>query len=235
MEHTSGANSAVRTALNATYAMPGYLLGIYALLMLALGWFAHQRWGEKSPAIIAAHAAPSSAAIGAPSPERLAAPSLAAVANTPNAIHAAPDAATPVAKTSVVTTSAVMTPAAAIPAVTAPAATTSAAATTSPAATADTAVAAPPESAKPAPHTLRVVDGQLPPLTYSAHVFTTDPDKRSITLNGVRYREGESPMDGLVIEQIQQDVTLFDVNGDVFILDALSDWPGGDIREAETN
>ncbi|WP_286673606.1 MULTISPECIES: hypothetical protein [Symbiopectobacterium] len=38
-------------------------------------------------------------------------------------------------------------------------------------------------------------------------------------------------MEGLVIEQIQQDIMLFDADGEIFILYALSDWPGGDIKE----
>ncbi|RAT15964.1 MULTISPECIES: type II secretion system assembly factor GspB [Lonsdalea] len=69
--------------------------------------------------------------------------------------------------------------------------------------------------------------GELPAFTYSAHVFTSEPERRSITLNDQRYREGDSPFSSVVIEQIQQDVTVFSVNGDPFILDALEDWPGG--------
>lgn len=191
MEQTSGTSVRVRTRLSATYAMPGYLLGIYALFMLALGWFAHQRWGERSPAIIAAHAAPSPAVMSTMSPSSPPVP--AEKKPMPKTTGIAPDASTPRVAS---------------------------------------AAATPPPPLPTESKTPRVIDGQVPPLTYSAHVFTTDPDKRSITLNGVRYREGESPMEGLLIEQIQQEVTLFDVNGEVFILDALADWPGGDIREA---
>ncbi|WP_322788412.1 hypothetical protein [Lonsdalea britannica] len=28
------------------YVIPGYLLGLYALLLFALGWLGHQRWQE---------------------------------------------------------------------------------------------------------------------------------------------------------------------------------------------
>lgn len=79
----------------------------------------------------------------------------------------------------------------------------------------------------------RMRDGELPMLNYSAHVYTTDDSKRSITLNGKRYREGDSPVEGVIIEQIQQDVTVFSVNGEPFILDALQDWPGGKIDSEE--
>ncbi|MEX3003340.1 type II secretion system assembly factor GspB [Serratia fonticola] len=70
---------------------------------------------------------------------------------------------------------------------------------------------------------------QLAPLRYSAHVYASEDDKRSITLNGQRYQEGDSPAPNLTIEQIQQDVTIFNFNGEVFTLDALEDWPGGKV------
>ncbi|MGM3160284.1 type II secretion system assembly factor GspB [Dickeya undicola] len=69
--------------------------------------------------------------------------------------------------------------------------------------------------------------GELPYIAFSAHVYTSDPDKRSVTLNGERYREGDSPYPGLVIEQIEQDMVIFSFNGEAFILDSLQDWPGG--------
>ncbi|MCI4238520.1 general secretion pathway protein GspB [Dickeya dianthicola] len=69
--------------------------------------------------------------------------------------------------------------------------------------------------------------GELPYVAFSAHVYTSDPDKRSVTLNGERYREGDSPYQGLVIEQIEQDMVIFSFNGEPFILDSLQDWPGG--------
>ncbi|MEB7885644.1 type II secretion system assembly factor GspB [Serratia fonticola] len=75
---------------------------------------------------------------------------------------------------------------------------------------------------------------ELTPLRYSAHVYASEDDKRSITLNGQRYQEGDSPAPNLTIEQIQQDVTLFNFNGEVFTLDALEDWPGGKVDSEST-
>ena len=43
--------------------------------------------------------------------------------------------------------------------------------------------------------------------------------------------EEESPLPNLVIEQIQQDVTLFSFNGKTFTLAARDDWPGGIIED----
>ncbi|MDK9420109.1 type II secretion system assembly factor GspB [Pectobacterium carotovorum] len=78
-----------------------------------------------------------------------------------------------------------------------------------------------------------ISNGEIPPLAYSAHVYTSDETKRSITLNGLQFREGDSPIEGLTIEQIQQDMTIFSVEGEVFILEALEDWPGGKFNENE--
>ncbi|HGW1121064.1 TPA: type II secretion system assembly factor GspB [Klebsiella pneumoniae] len=83
-----------------------------------------------------------------------------------------------------------------------------------------------------APKTPPEVDSDtLPPLRYSAHVYASLPEKRSIVLNGKAWTEGDSPLPNLVVEQIQQDVTIFSFNGTTFTLEALEDWPGGKIDE----
>ncbi|ANE74274.1 type II secretion system assembly factor GspB [Dickeya solani] len=83
------------------------------------------------------------------------------------------------------------------------------------------------KSPKPAVGWQTAKPGELPYIAFSAHVYTSDPDKRSVTLNGERYREGDNPYQGLVIEQIEQDMVIFSFNGEPFILDSLQDWPGG--------
>jgi general secretion pathway protein B len=87
-----------------------------------------------------------------------------------------------------------------------------------------TAVKAEPEMA--------IDEDNLPPLRYSAHVYASLAEKRSIVLNGQSWKEGDSPLPNLVIEQIQQDVTVFSFNGKTFTLAALDDWPGGAIEES---
>lgn len=171
MEPIASPRISPRMHLTATYAMPGYLLVTYALLLLSLGWFAHQRWIERPASIV-------------------------------------------VPATALQKDESMLQQVQAVPAIPLPEPT-----------------AAPSPSPTVVPKPAKVENGQVPPLVYSAHVFTSDPARRSITLNGVRYLEGESPMEGLIIEQIQQDITLFDADGEIFILDALSDWPGGDIKE----
>lgn len=70
----------------------------------------------------------------------------------------------------------------------------------------------------------------LPPLRYSAHVYASLPEKRSIVLNGKAWSEGDSPLPNLVVEQIQQDVTILASTAQ-HLPAALDDWPGGKIDE----
>lgn len=96
----------------------------------------------------------------------------------------------------------------------------------------ETAPKTPPPAAKAsAPAAPEVDSDTLPPLRYSAHVYASRPEKRSIVLNGKAWTEGDSPLPNLVVEQIQQDVTIFSFNGTTFTLAALEDWPGGKIDE----
>ncbi|MBW5918826.1 type II secretion system assembly factor GspB [Klebsiella variicola] len=96
----------------------------------------------------------------------------------------------------------------------------------------ETAPKKPPLAVKPSVPAAPVMDSDtLPPLRYSAHVYASLPEKRSIVLNGKAWSEGDSPLPNLVVEQIQQDVTIFSLNGTTFTLAALDDWPGGKIDE----
>ncbi|KHN54763.1 type II secretion system assembly factor GspB [Pectobacterium fontis] len=178
MDNAPDAMTHPQPALLARYPMPGYLMVVYALLFIALGWFSHQRWGSAtSPTTaLAAQTATLPATEGQ---------TLAALTVSPphqEAVHV------------------------------------------------DTPAAPEKKAMLPLP---AIKNGEIPPLTYSAHVYTSDEAKRSITLNGLQFREGDSPLEGLVIEQIQQDMTIFSVEGKVFILEALEDWPGGKFNEDE--
>ncbi|MEQ9917916.1 type II secretion system assembly factor GspB [Pectobacterium aroidearum] len=177
MDNATDAPTPPQPALLAKYPMPGYLMIIYALLFIALGWFSHQRWGNPTSPTTAL------AAQAATLP--------AAEEQTP-----ATPAATPHQEEAHVDTP------------------------------------APPEKRTTLPLPA-ISNGEIPPLTYSAHVYTSDEAKRSVTLNGMQFRESDSPIEGLTIEQIQQDMTIFSVEGEVFILEALEDWPGGKFNENE--
>ncbi|MEH0835156.1 type II secretion system assembly factor GspB [Pectobacterium cacticida] len=174
MDNASKSPSHSQPAWLTNYPMPGYLMVIYALLFIALGWFSHQRWGS------ATSSQPPTLSVQA-----------ATLPTAPNALVITPQ---------------------------------------------------PPETHAEAPVSMEkkatlplpaISNDEIPALTYSAHVYTSDEAKRSITLNGQLFHEGDSPIEGLVIEQIQQDMTIFSVRGDAFILEALEDWPGGKFNENE--
>lgn len=177
MDNAPDATTPSQPALLARYPMPGYLMVIYALLFIALGWFSHQRWGSPT---------------------------------SPSNTLAAQAATLPTAEGPPLTPSA-PPPHQEVPHADAPA----------------------PQEKKTTLSLPAISNGEIPPLTYSAHVYTSDEAKRSITLNGVQFREGDSPIEGLTLEQIQQDMTIFSVEGEVFILEALEDWPGGKFNEDE--
>ncbi|WP_025121670.1 MULTISPECIES: type II secretion system assembly factor GspB [unclassified Serratia (in: enterobacteria)] len=84
--------------------------------------------------------------------------------------------------------------------------------------------------AEPQPVIETCEDNVIPVLRYTAHVYAEDPQQRSITLNGRQYREGDSLVCGAVVAQIQQDVTILEQHGQVSVLDALEDWPGGELN-----
>jgi general secretion pathway protein B len=84
--------------------------------------------------------------------------------------------------------------------------------------------------AEPAQLAAEICEGNvLPALRYSAHVYAEDPQQRSITLNGRQYREGDRLACDAVVAQIQQDITILEQHGQVSVLDALEDWPGGEL------
>ncbi|WP_156293665.1 type II secretion system assembly factor GspB [Serratia oryzae] len=174
MDNQTELTPQVRARTTKGLFIPRPLLPVYALLLIAFGWFAGERWHSSAaldhPMTVLTQAVPS--AIAQP--------------------HTAP-------VKSEVTTVAEKN-----------------AAESQKAAVQET----PPEA---------LASDELPALRYSAHVYASEDNKRSITLNGQRYHEGDSPAPNLVIEQIQQDVTIFNFNGEVFTLDALEDWPGGKV------
>ncbi|MGL4205947.1 MAG: type II secretion system assembly factor GspB [Aeromonadaceae bacterium] len=83
------------------------------------------------------------------------------------------------------------------------------------------APAAEPLSALPAS-----ISGQVPPLRYSSHVYSSTPANRTITLNGRDYHEGAEVLPGLTLLQIQSDSSIFRIGSQSFSLPALTDWNG---------
>ncbi|PVZ84754.1 general secretion pathway protein GspB [Serratia sp. S1B] len=162
--------------------IPGYLLPIYVLLLVAIGWFSGQLWRNNE-----AHAAPALTQVAPPAAPQTTAVTQTVAKATIEPVHNADKTEKPAKPAKPI---------------------------------------APQKSINPLP------SDELAPFKYSAHVYSTEDDERSITLNGQRYQEGESPAPNLTIEQIQQDATVFNFNGEVFTLTALEDWPGGKVDKA---
>ena len=64
----------------------------------------------------------------------------------------------------------------------------------------------------------------VPPITFSGHVFSSTPNNRSVMINGIKMREGQSVTSDLLLHEITQDGAIFQYNGYLFSLGALQDW-----------
>jgi len=71
-----------------------------------------------------------------------------------------------------------------------------------------------------------VVARRVPPLNYRSHVFSSDPSKRLVNINGKDCYEGDEVAPGVVLLQILPEGAILRVAGQSFSLEALTDWPG---------
>ena len=86
-----------------------------------------------------------------------------------------------------------------------------------PVATADAGVtysAGPPPSAG----SLTVLTAGLPELTIDLHIFTDDPAKRAVFINGRRYTQGDAIAEGPRVEEITRDGAVLNYRGQRFLL-----------------
>ena len=67
---------------------------------------------------------------------------------------------------------------------------------------------------------------QVPPLTYGAHNFSSDPAKRAVVINGRELLEGSEVAPGVLLVAIAQDYIILQVGGQHVSLKALQDWRG---------
>ena len=65
---------------------------------------------------------------------------------------------------------------------------------------------------------------QVPQLSYGSHVFSSNPAKRVVVLNGREYREGSEIAPGVVLTSIEQQSIVLQVAGQSVALKALQDW-----------
>lgn len=64
----------------------------------------------------------------------------------------------------------------------------------------------------------------LPPMTYSFHVYSSDPLRRTIIINNRRLREGEQVADDLLLEEITQDGVILATAGYRVHIAVLGEW-----------
>ncbi|WP_429080892.1 GspB family T2SS assembly factor variant ExeB [Aeromonas bivalvium] len=67
---------------------------------------------------------------------------------------------------------------------------------------------------------------QVPRLAYGAHLYSSNPAKRSVVINGREVREGNEVAPGVLLQAIAQDYIVLGVGGQSVSLKALQDWPG---------
>ena len=91
------------------------------------------------------------------------------------------------------------------------------------------------ETKKSAPHTNNKfitdyydlsdsIKNQLPTITVSAHVFSTNPLQRSIVINNNFMEEGEYISNRLILHEITKDGAIFDHQGDLINYSVVSKW-----------
>jgi general secretion pathway protein B len=67
---------------------------------------------------------------------------------------------------------------------------------------------------------------RIPALAYGSHVFSSNPAKRAVMLNGREFREGSEVAPGVTLIAIAQDYIILQVAGQNVSLKALQDWRG---------
>lgn len=65
---------------------------------------------------------------------------------------------------------------------------------------------------------------RIPALSYGSHVFSSNPAKRAVMLNGREFREGSEVASGVTLIAIAQDYIILQVAGQNASLKALQDW-----------
>lgn len=68
--------------------------------------------------------------------------------------------------------------------------------------------------------------GILPALNFQTHVYTSDPTRRWVKINGVEYRQGDSVGTDIVLVEIKPKSTIIRFKGDLIEIPALYEWRG---------
>lgn len=65
---------------------------------------------------------------------------------------------------------------------------------------------------------------QVPTITISAHVYSSNPQQRSVVINNNFMEEGEYVMDGLILYEITKNGAIFNFQGTLFNYGVVSGW-----------
>ena len=65
---------------------------------------------------------------------------------------------------------------------------------------------------------------QIPTITISAHVYSSNPIQRSIVINNNFTEEGEYILDDLILHEITRDGAVFNYQGTLFNYGVVSGW-----------
>lgn len=69
-----------------------------------------------------------------------------------------------------------------------------------------------------------LVQQGIPDMEFAGHVYSSNPEQRSVIINGRSMAEGETVVDGLRVEQITEKGVVFDYQNQLFQMPILQDW-----------
>jgi general secretion pathway protein B len=68
------------------------------------------------------------------------------------------------------------------------------------------------------------IRNQIPPMTFTAHVYSSDPKQRSVVINGHYMEQGSSLDDDFVLKEITSTGVIMDFRGHLFRTNVISGW-----------
>lgn len=69
-----------------------------------------------------------------------------------------------------------------------------------------------------------LVQQAIPDMEFAGHVYTSNPEQRSVIINGRSMAEGETVVEGLKVEQITKAGVVFSYQTQLFQMPILQDW-----------
>jgi general secretion pathway protein B len=79
-------------------------------------------------------------------------------------------------------------------------------------------------SAEPVPAVSSLVQQSIPPMKFAGHVYSSNPQQRSVIINGRFLSEGDELMSGMKLVGITMDSVIFSYQGQQFRVTVLHDW-----------